>query len=67
LYLEQVQIPAKGQVLIKLHVASVNPPDLHFIKREYGQPRRKDLPAGFEGCGDVVAAGEGAETVIITP
>ena len=67
-YLEDAHIPvptpAKGQVLIKLRVASVNPSDLHFIKGEYGQPRRKGVPAGFEGCGDVVAAGEGAEALI---
>ena len=42
-------------------MASVNPSDLHFIKGEYAQPRRKGVPAGFEGCGDVVAAGAGAE------
>ena len=70
LYLEEAQIPvptpAKGQVLIKLRVASVNPSDLHFIKGEYGQPRRKGVSAGFEGCGDVVAAGEGAEALIGT-
>lgn len=67
LYLKEAQIsvptPAKGQVLIKLRVASVNPSDLHFVKGEYGQPRRKGIPAGFEGCGDVVVAGEGAEAL----
>lgn len=64
-YLEVGQIdvptPGPGQVLIRLRVASVNPSDLHFIKGEYGQPRVKGTPAGFEGCGDVVAVGEGAE------
>lgn len=68
LYLAEAEIPAptpeKGQVLIKLRIASVNPSDLHFIKGEYGQPRRKGAPAGFEGCGDVVAAGKGAERLI---
>lgn len=68
LYLQEVQIPVptptKGQVLIKLRVASVNPSDLHFIKGEYGQPRRKGVPAGFEGCGDVVAVGEGTEGLL---
>ncbi|KEJ88161.1 alcohol dehydrogenase catalytic domain-containing protein [Sulfitobacter donghicola] len=67
-YLETATIPVptpkKGQVLIKLRVASVNPSDLHFIKGEYGQPRFKGTPAGFEGCGDVVAAGEGAEALM---
>lgn len=68
LYLAEAQIPvptpSKGQVLIKLRVASVNPSDLHYIKGEYGQPRRKGVPAGFEGCGDVVAAGGGAEMFV---
>ncbi|WP_425043696.1 zinc-binding dehydrogenase [Primorskyibacter sp. S87] len=67
-YLETAEIPVPtpgpGQVLIRLRVASVNPSDLHFIKGEYGQPRIKGTPAGFEGCGDVVAAGEGAEGLL---
>ncbi|NOR62918.1 MAG: zinc-binding dehydrogenase [Rhodobacteraceae bacterium] len=50
-----------GQVVVKLRAASVNPSDLHFIKGEYGQPRVKGAAAGFEGCGDVVEAGAGAE------
>ncbi len=67
-YLEAAEIavptPGPGQVLIRLRVASVNPSDLHFIKGEYGQPRIKDNPAGFEGCGDVVGAGAGAEGLV---
>ncbi len=67
-YLEEREIPVPtpgpGQALIKLRVASVNPSDIHFIKGEYGQPRVKDAPAGFEACGDVVAAGKGAEGLI---
>lgn len=68
LYLEDATLPmpepAAGQVLIKLRMASVNPSDLHFIKGEYGQPCVKGAPAGFEGCGDVVAAGAGAEGLV---
>ncbi len=56
-----VPSPGPGQVLIRLRTASVNPSDIHFIKGEYGQPRVKGAAAGFEGCGDVVAAGEGAD------
>lgn len=59
-----VPLPGPGQVLIRLRVASVNPSDLHFIKGEYGQPRLKGNPAGFEGCGDIVAAGVGAEKMV---
>lgn len=57
---EEVPVPTPDdeQVLVKLRVASVNPSDLHFIKGEYGQPRRMGVPAGFEGCGDVVATGK---------
>ena len=56
--------PAPGQVLIRLRMASVNPSDLHFIKGEYGQPRRQGTAAGFEGCGDVVSAGKGAGALV---
>jgi len=63
-YLEAATIPVPalqdGQVLIKMRMASINPSDLHFIKGEYGVPRKKGAPAGFEGVGDVVA-GQGAQ------
>lgn len=55
--------PGEGQVLIRMRTASVNPSDLHFIKGEYGMPRAKGAAAGFEGCGDVVATGKGAEAL----
>lgn len=58
-----VPSPGPGEVLIRLRTASVNPSDIHFIKGEYGQPRVKGMPAGFEGCGDVVATGTGAEAL----
>ncbi len=57
-------VPKAGQVLIKLRTASVNPSDIHFIKGEYGQPRVKGAAAGFEGCGDVVATGTGADALL---
>ncbi len=53
--------PGPGEVLVKLRMSSVNPSDIHFIKGEYGTPRTKGAAAGFEGCGDVVATGAGAE------
>lgn len=49
--------PDERQVLIKVAVASINPSDVMFLKGMYGQPRHKGQPAGFEGVGEVVAAG----------
>ena len=50
--------PAGRQVLIKVTRASINPSDVMFVKGLYGQPRAKGQPAGFEGVGTVVAAGD---------
>ncbi|MEM9851549.1 MAG: zinc-binding dehydrogenase [Pseudomonadota bacterium] len=67
-YLENADVPVPtpgpGEVLIKVRMAAVNPSDMHFIKGEYGQPNVKGAPAGFEACGDVVAAGKGAEGLV---
>ncbi len=56
--------PRDGQVLIKTIMASVNPSDMHFIKGEYGVPRRKGVPAGFEAVGEIVKAGKGGEGLV---
>lgn len=52
--------PGDGQVLVRVRLAPVNPSDVMFVKGLYGQPRRKGMPAGFEGVGEVVAAGADA-------
>ncbi|QPC90963.1 zinc-binding dehydrogenase [Mesorhizobium sp. INR15] len=52
-----VPVPGPSQVLIKVSLASINPSDVAFIKGQYGQPRAKGQPAGFEGVGSVVATG----------
>jgi NADPH:quinone reductase-like Zn-dependent oxidoreductase len=56
-----VPAPCEGQVLVEVVRASVNPSDVMFIKGLYGHPRIKGKPAGFEGVGEVVASGGGAE------
>lgn len=45
-------------MLVKVSLASINPSDVMFLKGQYGQPRVKGQPAGFEGVGIVVAAGD---------
>ncbi|MCB1367532.1 MAG: zinc-binding dehydrogenase, partial [Rhodobacteraceae bacterium] len=44
--------PGPGQVLIRVRASMVNPSDLSFIQGNYGQPRVKGAPAGFEGVGE---------------
>ncbi|MCF6320628.1 MAG: zinc-binding dehydrogenase [Rhizobiaceae bacterium] len=56
--------PGEKQVLIRVILGNINPSDLHFIKGEYGQPRRAGVAGGFEGVGEVVAAGRGGEALI---
>ncbi|RWC33156.1 MAG: NADH oxidoreductase [Mesorhizobium sp.] len=53
-----VPTPGPTQVLIKVSLASINPSDVAFIKGQYGQPRAKGQPAGFEGVGIVAASGD---------
>jgi len=50
--------PERGQVLVKMSMAPINPSDLMFLKGFYGI--RKPLPVvpGWEGCGRVVAVGD---------
>ncbi|MBN9236520.1 MULTISPECIES: zinc-binding dehydrogenase [Phyllobacteriaceae] len=55
-----VPVPEATQVLIKVSLASINPSDVMFVKGLYGQPRVQGQPAGFEGVGTVVAAGDDA-------
>lgn len=52
--------PGPSQVLIKVSLASINPSDVMFVKGQYGQPRAKGQPAGFEGVGTIVASGDDA-------
>lgn len=67
-YVEQgtIDVPEPGpsQVLVKVALAAINPSDVMFLKGLYGQPRKKGQPAGFEGVGEVVAAGAEAQGLI---
>lgn len=60
----EVPSPKGSEVLIKVALASINPSDVMFIKGMYGQPRALGRPAGFEGVGEVVAAGPDVEGLI---
>jgi len=51
--------PGRGQVLIKVTAAPINPSDLLFIRGQYGIKRPTPTIPGFEGAGIVVAAGPG--------
>ena len=53
-----VPSPRPTQLLIKVALAAINPSDVMFLKGQYGQPRVKGRPAGFEGVGTVVATGD---------
>jgi NADPH:quinone reductase-like Zn-dependent oxidoreductase len=66
LALGEVALPAPGpgQVRIRVALSPVNPSDLFFVQGGYAQPRVAGTPAGFEGCGTVVAAGAGAEGLV---
>jgi len=49
----------KGQVLIKMLAAPVNPSDLVYLLGKYGLPPNDGAFVGFEGCGIVVQANAG--------
>ncbi len=49
----------KGQVLIKMLAAPVNPSDLVYLMGKYGLSPEDGTYAGFEGCGIVLKANAG--------
>jgi NADPH:quinone reductase len=49
----------KGQVLVKILAAPVNPSDLVYLMGKYGVPPVDGAYAGFEACGIVVDANAG--------
>ena len=52
--------PGAGQVLVRIAAAPVNPSDLAFLSGAYGIRKRLPVVPGFEGSGEVAAAGAGA-------
>lgn len=55
--------PTKGEVVVTVHYAPVNPADLNYLEGTYG--KKAELPAvpGNEGAGIVLAVGQGVESV----
>jgi NADPH:quinone reductase-like Zn-dependent oxidoreductase len=51
--------PGKGQVLVRMAAAPINPSDLAFLRGLYGIKKSLPVVPGFEGSGVVVAAGGG--------
>lgn len=51
--------PSKGQVLIKVMAAPINPSDLELFKGNYSHQKKLPTVMGFEGCGTVVENGGG--------
>lgn len=54
-----VPLPGKGEVLVKIAAAPINPSDLARIKNLAGPPERAFFIPGVEGSGTVVAGGGG--------
>jgi len=52
-------IPQKGQVLVKLHYASINPSDLSLLQGTFKNKPNYPIIPGIEGSGIVVASGGG--------
>ena len=55
--------PGAGEVLVKMLASPINPADINFIEGVYGI--KPELPAtgGLEGCGEVLAVGEGVADI----
>lgn len=61
----EVGQPAPGQVLVRMEAAPINPADLNFIEGVYGLKPRLPAVAGLEGCGTVLAVGDGVHAPLV--
>jgi NADPH:quinone reductase-like Zn-dependent oxidoreductase len=60
---EEVAVPppGAGEVRVRMSWAPVNPADLNMLEGKYGEARPLPDVPGNEGCGRVVAVGEGVD------
>ena len=56
---DKVPHPEKGEVLVKMAAAPINPSDLARIRSISGEKDFRNFIPGIEGCGTVVEAGKG--------
>ena len=58
-------VAKKGEVVLKVHYAALNPADLYLVERRYPYPVDPPLPhvLGRDGVGTVIQVGEGVRNV----
>ena len=56
---KEVPVPGKGQVLVRVECAVINPTDTYFLSGQYNGTYEYPLVPGLEGSGTVVASGGG--------
>lgn len=56
-----VRQPGAGEVLIKMHAASLNRRDIFVMRGQYPMPPRETVVPLSDGAGEVVAVGSGAK------
>jgi len=56
---KEIPVPRKGEVLIKVECAVINPTDTYYLSGKYNGTYSYPLTPGSEGSGTVVASGGG--------
>lgn len=56
---KEIPTPGKGQVLIKVEAAPINPTDTYFMRKMYNGEYQYPLIPGTEGSGTVIQSGGG--------